>query len=188
MVTDATDKELIHLYLQGEHSAFDALMLRHQPRVKHLVSCHVQDPNLISDITQDVFVQVLRYLAQFHGNSGFYTWVYRITINIINNHLKKRSTEVLHMDYSFAESHLDQTQLHNDIGPEQITIYTELIHGLTGVLNHMPTDLSLTILLRSVTGLNYTDIAAIMDCPIGTVRSRLFHARAMILAVVRVAI
>lgn len=180
MSTVNTDKQLIAACLRGEHTAFDNLMLKYQHRVKRVVNQYIPDPGLVSDVTQEVFLNAFHYINQFRGDCEFYTWVYRITINTVKNCLKKNACQAAHIDYTAAELLTDQVQLRNNINPEQIVVCIELEGYLTKMVNTLSAELRTAILLRAIGGLSYADIADHMDCPVGTVRSRISRARALI--------
>ena len=175
-----TDKQLIANCLRGEYTAFDKLMLKYQHRIAHVVNQYIHDSTLVNDVTQDVFLNVFHYLTQFRGDCEFYTWVYRITINTVKSCLKKNACQAMHMDYAAAELLTDQVQLRDNISPEQVVACIELEHGLTDIVNTLSAELRTAILLRAIVGLSYADIAELMHCPIGTVRSRIFRARELV--------
>ena len=174
-----TDKELVQRVQQGDKKSFDLLVLKYQNRIIKLVSRYVREPSDAMDVAQDAFLKAYRALPNFRGDSAFYTWLYRIAINTAKNHLvslSRRPAEA-HLENSDGEQ-MDVEELQKDIAtPENLLLADEIKHTILDAMQKLPEDLRVAITLREVDGLTYEEIAEAMDCPIGTVRSRIFRAR-----------
>ncbi len=174
-----TDKELVARVQQGDKQAFDLLVLKYQNRIIKLVSRYVREPADAMDVAQEVFLKAYRALPNFRGESAFYTWLYRISINTAKNHLvsmSRRPAEA-HLENADGEP-IDIESLQKDIeNPENLLYAEEIKHTILDAMDKLPEDLRVAITLREVEGLSYDEIAHAMDCPIGTVRSRIFRAR-----------
>jgi len=174
-----TDKELVARVQQGDKQAFDLLVLKYQNRIIKLVSRYVREPADAMDVAQEVFLKAYRALPNFRGESAFYTWLYRISINTAKNHLvsmSRRPAEA-HLENADGEQ-IDIESLQKDIeNPENLLYAEEIKHTILDAMDKLPEDLRVAITLREVEGLSYDEIAHAMDCPIGTVRSRIFRAR-----------
>ncbi len=179
MSTEATDKELVQRAKQGDKRAFDLLVLKHQHKVQKLVSRYVRDPSEALDVTQEVFIKAYRGLKNFRGESAFYTWIYRIAVNTAKNHLQSRSRRT--PDYTVeaeeAEQFGGESALKEYGTPEHEMLSEEINRTVKASIDELPDDLRTAITLRELEGLSYEEIAQVMDCPIGTVRSRIFRAR-----------
>ncbi len=174
-----TDKELVQRVQQGDKKSFDLLVLKYQNRIIKLVSRYVREPSDAMDVAQEAFLKAYRALPNFRGDSAFYTWLYRIAINTAKNHLvslSRRPAEA-HLENSDGEQ-MDVEELQKDIAtPENLLLADEIKHTILDAMRKLPEDLRVAITLREVDGLTYEEIAEAMDCPIGTVRSRIFRAR-----------
>ena len=173
------DNELVARVQQGDKSAFDLLVLRYQHRIVKLVSRYVREPADALDITQEAFLKAYRALPKFRGDSAFYTWLYRIAINTAKNHLvslSRRPTEVDLENENGEQIELEELQKTIE-SPERLLLTNEIKDTVFDTIERLPDDLRTAITLREVEGMTYEDIAAAMDCPIGTVRSRIFRAR-----------
>lgn len=174
-----TDKELVARVQQGDKQAFDLLVLKYQNRIIKLVSRYVREPADAMDVAQEVFLKAYRALPNFRGESAFYTWLYRISINTAKNYLvsmSRRPAEA-HLENADGEQ-IDIESLQKDIeNPENLLYAEEIKHTILDAMDKLPEDLRVAITLREVEGLSYDEIAHAMDCPIGTVRSRIFRAR-----------
>ncbi len=174
-----TDKELVKRVQQGDKKSFDLLVLKYQNRIIKLVSRYVREPSDAMDIAQEAFLKAYRALPNFRGDSAFYTWLYRIAINTAKNHivsLSRRPPEA-HLENADGES-IALEELQKDIdNPEHLLLADEIKQTILTAMNKLPEDLRVAITLREVEGLTYEEIAEAMDCPIGTVRSRIFRAR-----------
>ncbi len=179
MGDSSADQQLIRRVQQGDKKAFDLLVLKYQHRIINLVSRFVRDPNDALDVAQEAFLKAYRALPSFRGDSAFYTWMYRIAINTAKNYLVVQSRRPVEREQDLAES--EQIALEsalNDIAtPEHMLLTDEIGTTILKAIENLPEDLSTAITLREVEGLSYEEIAAVMACPIGTVRSRIFRAR-----------
>ena len=174
-----TDKQLVERVQQGDKKSFDLLVLKYQNRIIKLVSRYVRDQSDAQDIAQDAFVKAYRALPNFRGDSAFYTWLYRIAINTAKNYVVSLSRRPLEARVENADGEqLDLDELQKDIAtPENALLADEIKQTILEAMNKLPEDLRVAITLREVDGLTYEEIAEAMDCPIGTVRSRIFRAR-----------
>lgn len=176
------DEYLIEQVKRGNRTAFDLLVLRYQHKVIKVVTRYVKDPHEALDVTQDTFIRAYRALSTFRGASAFYTWLFRIAINTAKNHemAKSRRPPDTDIDFYEAEKQLDMNQLNENATPENYLYCDELQSTVTNTVDNMPEDLRSAIMLREMDGLSYEEISLIMDCPVGTVRSRIFRAREII--------
>jgi len=174
-----TDKQLVERVQQGDKKSFDLLVLKYQNRIIKLVSRYVRDQSDAQDIAQDAFVKAYRALPNFRGDSAFYTWLYRIAINTAKNYVVSLSRRPLEARVENADGEqLDLDELQKDIAtPENVLLADEIKQTMLEAMSKLPEDLRVAITLREVDGLTYEEIAEAMDCPIGTVRSRIFRAR-----------
>lgn len=174
-----TDKQLVERVQQGDKKSFDLLVLKYQNRIIKLVSRYVRDQSDAQDIAQDAFVKAYRALPNFRGDSAFYTWLYRIAINTAKNYVVSLSRRPLEARVENADGEqLDLDELQKDIAtPENVLLADEIKQTILEAMSKLPEDLRVAITLREVDGLTYEEIAEAMDCPIGTVRSRIFRAR-----------
>jgi RNA polymerase sigma-70 factor (ECF subfamily) len=181
MSEELLDEELVTRAQNGESRAFDLLVRRHQYKVIQLVSRLVGDGDA-PDVAQDAFIKAYRALPNFRGQSAFYTWLYRIAINTAKNHLVSRSRRPAMQDIDVQDAELyGHTEQMSDINtPEAQALTDEIKHAVASSIRALPQDLRQAITLREIDGLSYEEIAEAMDCPIGTVRSRIFRARAAI--------
>ena len=179
MSEQATDLEIVRRVQQGDKDAYQLLVLKYQQRISFLVSKYVKHSGDIADVTQEVFIRGYRGLANFRGESAFYTWLYRIGINTSKNYLIERSRK--HgdstVDVDDAEFYEGSEALTSNASPERNLMRDQLKQVLFAALEALPEDLKVAITLREFDGMSYDEIAKIMDCPIGTVRSRIFRAR-----------
>ena len=179
MVDGRTDEELVVRVQRGEKNAFDLLVRKYQHRIVKLVGRYVRNQDDALDVAQETFVKAYRALANFRGESAFYTWLYRIAINTAKNHLValgRRPREVDLEGPDGEEANIDDLQ-QDDETPEKILLVDEIRNTILRTIDSLPEDLRTAIVLREVEGLSYEEIAEAMDCPIGTVRSRIFRAR-----------
>lgn len=176
---DITDVELVKLVQSGEKDAFDLLVRRYQSKIIHLVSRYVSDPNLAMDVAQESFVKAYKGMNTFRGDSAFYTWMYRIAINTAKNHLvaSSRRQPGIEIDAEDAELFGDFDALRENATPERVLLTEEIKMTVMRTIEALPDDLKMAITLREVEGMSYDAIADAMECPIGTVRSRIFRAR-----------
>lgn len=176
---DPLDHELVRRVQQGESDAFDLLVRRYQHRVVALVSRYVGDWSEAQDVAQDAFIRAYRAIGSFRGDAQFYTWLHRIAINTAKNHLQamKRRPPNADIDVGDAEHFDAALQMRDTDTPERELLRNEVEQAVMRSVNALPRELRLAITLREVDGLSYDEIAQRLDCPIGTVRSRIFRAR-----------
>jgi RNA polymerase sigma-70 factor (ECF subfamily) len=179
MSARASDQELVRRVQAGDKKAFDVLVLKYQHKIVNLVSRYVHDPHLALDVTQEAFVKAYRGLANFRGDSAFYTWLYRIAINTAKNFLvaQGRRTPDTDLDAQEAEQYAGASALKEYGTPENELLSEEIEHTVFTAIEGLPDDLRTAITLREIEGMSYEEIAQAMGCPIGTVRSRIFRAR-----------
>jgi len=173
------DMALVQRVQRGDKSAFDVLVLKYQHKIGHLVSRYVHDSHESQDVTQEAFIKAYRGLAKFRGDSAFYTWLYRIAINTAKNHLVTMGRKISDtgIDAADAEQFEGGGALRETATPEREMVSDQIIAVVQESIQALPEDLRTAITLREFDGLSYEEIAAAMDCPIGTVRSRIFRAR-----------
>ena len=179
MTAEATDKQLVDRVQRGDNRAFDLLVLKYQHRILGLVSRYVQDADEVQDVTQEAFIKAYRALPGFRGDSAFYTWLYRIAINTTKNHLVSRSRRPPGADVEVEDAeHFESGGALRDLeNPENALFGEELKAVVEAAIEELPEDLRTAVTLREFDGLSYEDIADVMECPVGTVRSRIFRAR-----------
>ncbi len=178
-VAEQSDLELVRRAQRNERGAFDLLVLKYQHKVVKLVARLLRDPAEAEDVAQEAFIKAYRALGSFRGDSAFYTWLYRIAVNTARNAIASRQRRPL--DYEAELSENEQSNLasrlrHTDT-PEATALSEEIRLTVNQAIEQLPEDLRTAIVLREVEGLSYEEIAAAMDCPVGTVRSRIFRAR-----------
>ncbi len=175
---DTGDLSLVRRVQKGDKSAFDALVLKYQHKVLKLVQRYVRDPAEAEDVTQDAFIKAYRALPGFRGDSAFYTWLYRIAINTAKNALVSSGRRPMTYDLDGEGNGPDLSQrLRDPDTPERLLLTDEIRATVNRAIDNLPEDLRTAIVLRELEGLSYEDIARTMDCPVGTVRSRIFRAR-----------
>lgn len=179
MVERNIDQELVARVQQGDKSAFDLLVRKYQHKIAKLVSRYVYDRAEVEDVTQEAFIKAYRAMAGFRGESAFYTWLYRIAINTAKNYLvsQGRRLPTSDIDAEEAETAEEAPGLREIATPEHSILTNEIAQTVMKAMNALPEDLRTAITLREIDGLSYDEIATVMDCPIGTVRSRIFRAR-----------
>ncbi|MCH8140784.1 MAG: RNA polymerase sigma factor RpoE [Gammaproteobacteria bacterium] len=177
-----TDKELVRRVQKGERRAFDLLFIRYQHKILNLVGRYLRDTQDIEDVTQEAFIKAFRALPRFRGDSAFYTWIYRIAINTAKNHVVARSRRPpgVDVDVDDAEFMDGSDVLKEPESPESVMARDQLSAVIDTAITELPEDLRSAVTLREFDGLSYEQIAEIMDCPVGTVRSRIFRAREFI--------
>jgi len=173
------DFALVQRVQRGDKQAFDLLVLKYQNKIGHLVSRYVHDSHESQDVTQEAFIKAYRGLKNFRGDSAFYTWLYRIAINTAKNHLVTMSRKISDtgVDAADAEQYDSGSALREYATPEREMVTEQIAQVVQDSINALPEDLRMAITLREFDGMSYEDIATAMDCPIGTVRSRIFRAR-----------
>lgn len=175
----ANDQLLVERVQQGDKKAFDILVLKYQHKIVNLVMRYVRDQAEALDITQEAFIKAYRALPKFRGDSAFYTWLYRIAINTAKNFLvaAKRRPLDYDLDLQDPEQYDMQARLKETDTPEGLLLTDEIRETVMDAIEALPEDLRTAILLREMEGMSYEEIAQTMDCPVGTVRSRIFRAR-----------
>jgi RNA polymerase sigma-70 factor (ECF subfamily) len=179
MTQDDSDQQLVERVQAGDKSAFDLLVRKYQHRVLKLVSRFVSDAAEAEDVAQEAFLKAYRALASFRGDSAFYTWLYRIAINTAKNALvsNRRRPVDFDLDLQDPEQYDRHARLKEGDTPEGVLLTEEIRSVVEKAMEQLPEDLRTAIVLRELEGLSYEEIAEAMDCPVGTVRSRIFRAR-----------
>jgi RNA polymerase sigma-70 factor (ECF subfamily) len=179
MRAEAGDIALVRRVQKGDKAAFDALVLKYQHKVLKLVQRYVRNPAEAEDIAQEAFIKAYRALPAFRGDSAFYTWLYRIAINTAKNSLvaSRRRPVSYDLDLQDGTQLQAQARLSDGETPEALALTDEIRRTVNEAIEALPDDLRLAIVLRELEGLSYEDIARTMECPVGTVRSRIFRAR-----------
>lgn len=180
--TDA-DAPLIARVKQGDQKAFEMLVVKYQRRIERLIGRMVRDVDLVQDIAQETFIRAYRAIPQFRGDSAFYTWLYRIAVNTAKKALVdlKRDPLVTESARSVRDDDDETSRVENELTdgetPEAVMASKEIAAAVNASIEALSEDLRQAITLREIEGLSYEEIAEVMDCPIGTVRSRIFRAR-----------
>ncbi|MBT3530559.1 MAG: RNA polymerase sigma factor RpoE [Gammaproteobacteria bacterium] len=189
-MSEDTDQQLVERVLSGNKNAFNLLVLRYQHRVSALISRFVRDPHEAEDVCQEAFIKAYRALPLFRGDSAFYTWLYRIAVNTAKNHLVSRNRRPPASDVEVEEAELsDGGGVLREIDNPESNLATEKLKQIIDrAIEDLPEDLRTAFTLREFSGLSYEDITEVMDCPVGTVRSRIFRAREAIDKKIREAI
>ena len=179
MSNQASDKQLVERVQKGDKGAFDLLVLKYQHKIVNLIMRYVRDPELALDIAQEAFIKAYRALPRFRGDSAFYTWMYRIAVNTAKNHLaaQRRRPMDVELDMQDPEQYDLHARLKETDTPEGVTLSNELKQTVERAIAALPEDLRTAIVLRELEGMSYEEIAQTMECPVGTVRSRIFRAR-----------
>jgi RNA polymerase sigma-70 factor (ECF subfamily) len=179
MTQDDSDQQLVERVQAGEKAAFDLLVRKYQHRVLKLVGRFVSDAAEAEDVAQEAFLKAYRALASFRGDSAFYTWLYRIAINTAKNALvsNRRRPVDFDLDLQDPEQYDRHARLKEGDTPEGVLLTEEIRNVVERAMEQLPEDLRTAIVLRELEGLSYEEIAEAMDCPVGTVRSRIFRAR-----------
>ena len=174
-----TDKQLVARVQKGDKGAFDLLVIKYQYKVHAIIFRYVKDIDEVNDVMQEAFIKAYRALEGFRGESAFYTWLYRIAVNTAKNYLIARNRRPPAFDINVDDSDYSEEnkQLHNVDSPENILYRDELQSVINAAIKNLPEDLRTALILREFEDLSYEEIADIMDCPVGTVRSRIFRAR-----------
>ena len=178
MTASDTDQQLVQRAQRGDLRAFDLLVLKYQGRIAALVSRYVSDAGEVEDVTQEAFIKAYRALEKFRGDSAFYTWLYRIAANAAKNHLVAKGRRPgADATIEDAEGFEEGGMLSESASPEALAMGSELAEVVESALNALPDELKAALMLREFDGLSYDDIADVLECPVGTVRSRIFRAR-----------
>ena len=177
--SEQLDEDLVLRVQRGDKSAFDFLVIKYQHRIIQLVNRYIKDPSEAQDVAQEAFIKAYRALADFRGEAAFYTWLYRIAINTAKNYLlsRLRRSSNYQVDIQEAEALENAPQLQGLETPERELLNQEIIDVINAVIEELPEEMRTAIILREFEGMSYEEIAEAMDCPVGTVRSRLFRAR-----------
>lgn len=179
------DQQLVERVQRGDKRAFDLLVTKYQRKLGRLLSRFIRDPSEVEDVTQEAFIKAYRALPNFRGDSAFYTWLYRIGINTAKNHLVamgRRAPTSTEMDAEEAESLESGDQLRDLNTPENQMMSRQVGDTVNQTLQELPEELRTALTLREIEGLSYEEIATAMQCPVGTVRSRIFRAREAVAA------
>ncbi len=173
------DQELVARVQKGDKRAFDLLVMKYQHKVFSLISRLVKEPADVADVAQDAFIKAYRALPNFRGESAFYTWMYRIAVNTAKNHLAAlgRRPPGSDIDADEAEQYNGADGLRDLGSPERLALRDELKKRVYDTIDTLPEDLRSAITLREMEGMSYEEIAEVLECPVGTVRSRIFRAR-----------
>ncbi len=179
MGQQTVDQELVSRVQRGDKAAFDLLVRKYQHKVIKLVTRYVYDPSDALDVAQEAFIKAYRALPAFRGDSAFYTWLYRIAINTAKNHAvsRRRQPFINESDMGDTDNYDLSGRMPDGDTPEGLALTGEIRDRILAAIEALPEDLRTAILLRELEGLSYEQIAQSMDCPVGTVRSRLFRAR-----------
>ena len=175
----SSDAALVQRVKQGDRSAFDLLVVKYQHKILNLIMRYVKDQSEAMDVAQEAFLKAYRAVPAFRGDSAFYTWLYRIAINTAKNHLvaAKRRPMNLEIEIPESESFEPFANLRDVDTPERLALTEEMGQVINKAVDDLPDELRTAILLREIEGMSYEEIAQTMDCPVGTVRSRIFRAR-----------
>ncbi|HVL35140.1 MAG TPA: RNA polymerase sigma factor RpoE [Burkholderiales bacterium] len=174
------DRQLVARAQSGDKRAFELLVEKYQRKLARLLSRFIRDPAEVEDVTQEAFIKAYRALPAFRGDSAFYTWLYRIGINTAKNYLMamgRRAPTSTEVEAEEAEGYEEGEQLRDINTPESVLLSNEIARTVNSTIEQLPEELRTAIQLREIEGMSYEDIARVMDCPIGTVRSRIFRAR-----------
>ncbi|MCL1050229.1 RNA polymerase sigma factor RpoE [Shewanella abyssi] len=174
-----SDQQLVERVQRGDKNAFNLLVLKYQNKVANLISRYVRNQADVADVSQEAFIKAYRALPNFRGESAFYTWLYRIAVNTAKNHLvaQGRRTPANDVDVEEAEYYDGSDALKEFASPERLVLSEEIQKVVFDTLDTLPEELKMAISLRELDGMSYEEIANVMDCPVGTVRSRIFRAR-----------
>ena len=188
--TQDTDLQLVERTVAGDQRAFELLVIKYQRRIERLIGRMVRDVDLVEDIAQETFIRAYRALHQFRGDAQFYTWLYRIAVNTAKKFLMEMKRDPVLSENQFKNDDDDETnspgiELTSDETPESVLAAKEIATAVNAAMDALPEDLRQAVVLREIDGLTYEEIAEVMNCPIGTVRSRIFRARESISAKVR---
>jgi RNA polymerase sigma-70 factor (ECF subfamily) len=174
------DRQLVARAQRGDKQAFELLVEKYQRKLARLLSRFIRDPAEVEDVTQEAFIKAYRALPAFRGDSAFYTWLYRIGINTAKNYLMamgRRAPTSTEVEADEAEGFEEGEQLRDINTPESVLLSMEIAETVNATIERLPEELRTAIQLREIEGMSYEDIARVMECPIGTVRSRIFRAR-----------
>jgi RNA polymerase sigma-70 factor (ECF subfamily) len=178
-MSNVTDEKLVKKVQAGDKRAFDLLVSKYQNKILVIIGRFVSDSAEVYDVAQETFIKAYRALPNFRGDSQFYTWLYRIAVNTSKNYLTARGRRppASDIDSQEAESYAIGSDLTENASPEKLLMRDQLQQVITETIESLQEDLKVAITLREVEGMSYEEIAEAMDCPVGTVRSRIFRAR-----------
>lgn len=173
------DEDLVARVQQGDKKAYDLLVIKYQHKIVQLVNRYLKDPSEAQDVAQEAFIKAYRAIGSFRGDSTFYTWLYRIAINTAKNYLVSRSrrSSQYEVDIQDAEATENAPQLQGIETPERLLMNEEIVKVIRSAIDNLPDEMRTAIMLREFEGMSYEEIAEAMECPVGTVRSRIFRAR-----------
>lgn len=179
MSEQESDQELVRRVQKGDKRAFDLLVLKYQHKIIKLISRYIRDTDEVQDVAQEAFIKAYRALANFRGESAFYTWLYRIAINTAKNYLVAQGRRPPGSDIELEDALImeGESALKNNETPEGLALTEEIQQVILKTIEELPEELRTAITLRELEGLSYEEIAEAMSCPVGTVRSRIFRAR-----------
>lgn len=183
MSAEETDKALVARARKGDRRAFDLLVLKYQHRVQRLIARYIRDPGQVQDLAQETFIKAYRALERFRGDSAFYTWIYRIAVNTAKNQLASDARGGYSVSLNSGgsdesdEPMVEPEALRDGATPDALAATEQLKSAIDRAIADLPEDLRTALTLREMEGLSYDEIASVMACPIGTVRSRIFRAR-----------
>ncbi|WP_286341672.1 MULTISPECIES: RNA polymerase sigma factor RpoE [unclassified Ferrimonas] len=174
-----SDQQLVERVQQGDKQAFNLLVMKYQHKVANLISRYVKNQGDVADVAQEAFIKAYRALPNFRGESAFYTWLYRIAVNTAKNYLvsQGRRPPATDVDAEEAEFYDGADALREHASPERQLLSDEIKRAVFSTIETLPEELRVAITLRELEGMSYEEIATVMECPVGTVRSRIFRAR-----------
>ncbi|WP_111979108.1 RNA polymerase sigma factor RpoE [Algibacillus agarilyticus] len=177
-----TDQQLVERVQRGDKQAFNLLVLKYQHKVTNLITRYVRHPGDVADVAQEAFIKAYRAIPNFRGDSAFYTWLYRIAVNSAKNYLTAQQKRVASSDIEIEDAEFIDSAvgLRESATPENLLLTAEIKKIVFSTIESLPDDLKTAITLREIDGMSYEEIADVMDCPVGTVRSRIFRARDVI--------
>lgn len=179
MGSTMNDGLLVKRVQQGDNGAFDLLVLKYQHKIVNLVSRYIRDKDEALDVAQDAFIKAFKALPRFRGDSAFYTWLYRIAVNTAKNYIVAAKRRPMDYDLDLQDPNYYDVheRLRSEDTPEAVAMKDEMQARIGDSINALPEDLKTAIVLREIDGMSYEEIAEAMECPVGTVRSRIFRAR-----------
>lgn len=188
------DRALVERAQQGDLRAFELLVVKYQRRIERLIARMLRDVDLVADVAQETFLRAYRALPDFRGDSAFYTWLYRIAVNTAKKSLAQLRRDPVHVEASLKSGEGEEEPLHAEtalsrlsdgVTPEALLSGKELAAAVNAAVEALPEDFRQALLLREIEGLSYEEIAGLMGCPVGTIRSRIFRAREAVAAQLR---
>ncbi|GLP97195.1 RNA polymerase sigma factor RpoE [Paraferrimonas sedimenticola] len=179
MSSQDSDQQLVERVQQGDKNAFNLLVQKYQHKVANLISRYVKNQGDVADVSQEAFIKAYRALPNFRGDSAFYTWLYRIAVNTAKNYLVSQGRRPPANDVAVEDAEFYEAgdALREVASPERVLLSSEIKQVVFDTIEQLPDELKMAITLREIEGMSYEDIANVMECPVGTVRSRIFRAR-----------